>query len=349
MLSNRKYYIDWIRVIAIGLLLIYHVAIGFQPWGRLIGFITNAQSWESLWIPMTMLNVWRIPLLFFVSGMGVYFAMQRRNWKQLITERVQRILLPFVFGYFCIVPIYLFMFQSNNGMKVDYYPNPGHLWFLANIFIYVVVLSPLFFFLKKNESGLFVLGMRKILSTPLAWVIVVFAFTAEALIVDPHPYELYALTAHGFVLGMMAFFFGFSFMLSGDDFWKMLAKWKWGFVSVAVGLFLVRWIIFHLQVPVYLLVAESESWIFSVLALGYSYLNRPSKVLDYLSEAAYPVYILHMIFLYTGASLVFPISIDVRLKFILVLLFTFAGCFVTYDFVVRRVRLLRFLFGLRKR
>ena len=76
--SNRRYDIDWVRVIAIGLLLIYHVAIGFQSWGIMIGFIANEKTWESLWIPMAMLNVWRIPLLFFVSGMGTYFAIQNR-------------------------------------------------------------------------------------------------------------------------------------------------------------------------------------------------------------------------------------------------------------------------------
>jgi len=30
--TNRRYDIDWLRVIAIGLLLIYHIAIGFHPW-----------------------------------------------------------------------------------------------------------------------------------------------------------------------------------------------------------------------------------------------------------------------------------------------------------------------------
>jgi hypothetical protein len=43
-LSNRRYDIDWIRVIAIGLLVIYHVAVGFQPWGIMIGFITTKKN-----------------------------------------------------------------------------------------------------------------------------------------------------------------------------------------------------------------------------------------------------------------------------------------------------------------
>src|SRR5450432_3316502 len=99
--TNRRYDIDWVRVIAIGLLVIYHTAIGFQPWGMMIGFITTEKPWVSLWTPMAMLNVWRIPLLFYVSGMGVYFAIQNRNWRQLLLERTSRIFVPFVFGIFC--------------------------------------------------------------------------------------------------------------------------------------------------------------------------------------------------------------------------------------------------------
>ena len=94
--TERRYDIDWLRVIAIALLLVYHIAIAFQPWGVFIGFIQNAESLDSLWVPMSMLNIWRIPLLFAVSGMGVSFALRKRNWKQLILERTRRILLPFL-------------------------------------------------------------------------------------------------------------------------------------------------------------------------------------------------------------------------------------------------------------
>ena len=67
MTTERRHDIDWLRVITIGLLLIYHVAIVFQPWGVLIGFIQSNKELSWLWVVMSMLNVWRIPLLFFVS------------------------------------------------------------------------------------------------------------------------------------------------------------------------------------------------------------------------------------------------------------------------------------------
>jgi peptidoglycan/LPS O-acetylase OafA/YrhL len=344
--TNRRYDIDWIRVIAIGLLLIYHVAIGFQPWGMMIAFITNDQSWPSLWIPMSMLNVWRIPLLFFVSGMGVYFALQNRNWKELITERAKRILVPFLFGTVALVPVHIYLWQRYYQYNPAYVPNPGHLWFLGNIFIYVVLLTPLFFYLKRNQEGKFVRGITKVFSTLLGLILVTAVFVLEAVILKPFPYELYAMTWHGFYLGLLAFFFGFCFVLSGTVFWNMISKYRWLFLLLAVTLFAVRLLYFRMNTPVYLIVAESQGWIISVFAFGYTYLNRGSKALAYLSQAAYPVYILHMIFLYLGSMWVFPLTLDVRIKFVLVLLITVCGCFASYE-AIRRIKWIRALFGLK--
>ncbi|MGC4022338.1 MAG: hypothetical protein QM734_10500 [Cyclobacteriaceae bacterium] len=169
-------------------------------------------------------------------------------------------------------------------------------------------------------------------------------FIAEVLIINPRPYELYVMTAHGFFLGMLAFFFGFCFVLSGEGFLKMIVKWRWLFLTVGVSLFALR--INQILTYDFLLPIESNCWVLSVLAFGNLYLNRPSKVLTYLSEAAYPIYILHMIFLYLGSSFIFKMNIAVELQYAFTVIFTLAGCFVTYE-VIRRVKFLRPLFGLK--
>ncbi len=342
----RRYDIDWLRVIAIGLLLIYHVAIGFQSWGRMIGFITSPQPWNGLWTPMAMLNVWRIPLLFFVSGMGVYFALRQRTWKQLITERTMRIWLPFVFGMFAIVPLHVLVFRYYYKMELRYVIDPGHLWFLANIFAYVLVLSPILFYLKKTETGKLVQLIKTIFSTPWGLLIVVAAFIAEVMIVNPIPYELYAMTWHGFFLGLLAFLFGFCFVLSGYGFWHMLLTWRWMFLILAGVLFVLRINYFGINVPGYLLVTESQAWIFSVLAFGHKHLNHTGKILRYLTPAAYPVYILHMFFLFLASAIILPLAIPVQLQFFLVLLFTLGGCLISYE-IIRRIKWVRVLFGMK--
>lgn len=342
---NRRYDIDWLRVIAIGLLLIYHVAIGFQPWGIMIGFITNKESWPSLWLPMAMLNIWRIPFLFFVSGMGVYFAMQQRSWRELLKERSLRILLPYLFGAFCIVPISVALWQYYNDIPVSYAFNPGHLWFLGNIFVYVVVLIPLLYYLNNHRGGILMRSLKRIFSNPAGLLLITGLFIIEAYILNPVPYEMYAMTWHGFALGFLAFLSGFLLVLSGTSFWDMLLRWRWLFPFLGMLGFSIR-VMMGIKVPFYLLVAESHAWIFTCFAFGFKYLNRPGKTLSYLSEAAYPVYILHMIFLYTGSILIFPLDLPVQLKFVLVLTFTGAACFGTYE-IIKRVKVLRPFFGLK--
>ncbi len=345
--ASRRYDIDWIRVIAIGLLLVYHVAIGFQPWGIMIQFVTNEQSWSSLWSFMAVFNIWRIPLLFFVSGMGVYFALEHRNLKQLIIERTSRILIPYIFGAIAVFPVSTYIWQRYYNFDATYNPHPGHLWFLGNIFMYVLLLGPLLLYLKRNEKAIRII--RYLFGSPLSLLFVMGAFLAEVLLIKPMIYEMYADTWHGFALGLIAFLSGFLMVVSGNAFWNMLQKWRWPLLSLAIALFLVRLLWFELLAPNYLKVIESQCWIFVVFAFGSRHLNRPSKTLSYLGQAAYPVYILHLIFLFLGSYLIFPLSLQPWIKFTLVLMFTLAGCLIGYEFVVKRWNLTRFLFGLRVR
>jgi len=344
---QRRYDIDWLRVIAIGLLLIYHIAITFQPWGVFIGFITSQHPITALWTPLAMLNVWRIPLLFFVSGMGVSFAMRKRNWKQLIGERAGRILLPFLFGMFFIVPLHFFILQKYYKLDLDYMLNPGHLWFLANIFVYVLVFSPLFFLMMRKENSKTMAFLRKLFSSPAILVGIALVFVAEVLLVNPGSYELYAMTWHGFFLGLLAFFFGFCFVQLENGFWPMLARTKWFTLPLAIGLYIVRITVFQLQPPLYLTSIESNLWIFSVLGFGYRFLNRPGKVLEYLSKAAYPVYIIHMAFLYLSSFFILPMDLPSWVEFILIIFSTFGGCFLVYEILLRRIPFIGILFGLK--
>lgn len=344
--GKRRDDIDALRTIAIGLLLIYHTAIGFQGWGYMIGFIANDTSLPSIWAVMAIFNPWRIPLLFFVSGMGVYFALQNRSWKQLLIERGRRILIPFVFGYFVIVPIHIYILKSYYSKEPSYSPDSGHLWFLGNIFLYVLLLFPVFNYFKQNAGGKIVLAIKEMLSTPLGLLPVTAAFMMEAAWTKPPIYEMYATTWHGFFLGLMAFFFGFCFVLSGSVFWEMLLKWRWWFFGLAWMLLSNRFLAPQMKVHTLLLVAESNLWVFSVFAFGYKYLNRDNKVLKLLSQAVYPVYIVHMIVLYVISYWIFPLEMNVWLKFLVTMTGTLMGSFLVYTLLIKRVKILKPLFGL---
>lgn len=346
---ERRYDIDWLRVIAITLLLVYHIGLAFQPWGVFIGFIQNSEQIKGLWAPMSMLNIWRIPLLFFVSGMGVCFAIQRRNWKQLLLERSRRILLPFIFGLLAIVPVHILLWQKYYSQELSYVLHPVHLWFLANIFIYVILLSPLFFFLKKREEGRIGNGIRTLFGKPLGLLLIVAVMVLEALAFNPETYATFSLSLHGFVVGLLVFLFGFILIYSGEAARVLLINLRWISLLLGLALYILRYIIFDLTAPNYMLAIESCSWIYAAFGFGFKYLNRPGKALTYLSQAAYPVYILHMVCLYLGSYFILPLDLHAALKFILIICFTFLSCILTYELIIRRVSFLRPLFGLKVR
>lgn len=347
MQSTRRYDIDWLRVIAIWLLLLYHIAIGFQPWGALFGFIQNGESLDSLTAPMAMLNVWRIPILFYISGMGVGFAIRKRNAVELLLERSRRILIPFLFGLLCIVPLHVLLWQQYYRQDIGFTIQPGHLWFLANIFIYVLIFLPFFIYLKNRPQGSLSIWIKQFMGSIAGWPLMIGFFVLEALLVNPEAFEYYAMNKHGFFLGLLAFFFGFLIIHAENSFWNRILRIRWGLLLGAVLLYTIRWTYFDIvMAPKYLLAIESNLWIFSIFAFGYTSLNHGSRQLQYLSKAAYPVYIMHMLFIYLGSILIFPWNTSTPQKFVLVTLFTFVGCYLSYE-GIRRIKFLRPLFGLR--
>jgi hypothetical protein len=136
-------------------------------------------------------------------------------------------------------------------------------------------------------------------------------------------------------------------MLSGEPFWEMLQKWKWFFFLTAITAFIARTNHWFIQPNSTLLALESNCWIFSLLAFANKYLNKNGMQLTYLKEAAYPIYIIHMAFLYFGSTLLFPLQIDASLKFILLLVFTFVSSLFFYEFLIRRINIIRPIFGLK--
>jgi len=355
--SGRRYDVDSIRVIALGLLILYHIAVSFQPWGAdLVMFIENEQSLEWVWILMMVINIWRIPILFVVSGMGARFAMERRDWSNLISDRSLRIFVPFIFGMFFIVPINFIIFNIYYEKDQFYFPSPGHLWFLANIFFYILIFCALFNYFKKHPENMFYRFIKSVINKPLG-LIPVFALpiVLEAILIQPRDYPVFALTLHGLILGMICFFSGFVLVSLKEDFWTSVRKIKLITLVLAFSLYLLRsynviitesdLISSSLAVNV-LTGFESANWMLAAFGFGAAFLNKPSKSLGYLSSAVYPVYIVHLPVQMLCSSLVFQLGIPAILKLIIVLVGTFALSFAIYE-IIKRIKWVRFLFGMK--
>lgn len=345
----RRYDVDWLRVYALGLLILYHLVVAFQPWARDIFFITNDRSLEILWIPMGMLNVWRIPILFMVSGMGVCFAMERRTWKPLLNDRALRILVPFIFGMFFVAPISVYFSQKYYGDEVAYLPNPGHLWFLANIFLYVLLLLPLLSYLKRRPDTGILRLLAKAFRHPAGLYIMAVPFMVEALLVQPEHFPAFAMTPHGFFLGMASFLIGFLFVSLKDVFWEAVQRVRKAALLLAFLLYLVRLFLFKLEGPNALIAFESMSWMLAIIGYGSVYLNKPSAKLAYLSKAVYPVYIVHMPVQFFFSYHIMPLSLPPIVKLVLLLAATFGASFLLYELAIKRTKWIRPLFGMKLR
>jgi glucan biosynthesis protein C len=344
----RRYDVDWLRVGALGLLIVYHVVISFQPWAFTIFFIQNKESMEGLWPFMSMVNVWRIPILFLVSGMGVRFAMERRNWKQLLKDRATRILLPLVFGTFFICPISALFALDHYGQELEYLPNVGHLWFLGNIFLYVLLLLPLFVYLRKNPDGSFFRFVSRLLRRPFAIALAAVPLMAETWIVDPQIFVLYANTAHGFWLGMLCFLTGFIFVSLGAVFWQAAERVRHLSLALAFTLYLGRIGLFGAAGEINVLLAvESMAWMIALLGYGSRHLDKPSRALAYCSKAVYPVYIVHMPVQFSLSYLVIPLALSPPVKLLLILAGTLAVSLAVYELLIKRARWIRPLFEMK--
>ena len=141
---------------------------------------------------------------------------------------------------------------------------------------------------------------------------------------------------------------GMLYANSGENFWKVVCRFKFFTFSTAFLLYLYRLFEYRLEnVPAYLVGLDSMLWIWGVLGFSHVYLNRDSPILIYLRSAVFPVYILHQPIQYALAFLIFPAEIPAFLKFILLVVGVLIVSFGIYEFLLRRIGFIAPYFGMR--
>jgi len=343
----RRYDVDWLRTLALAFLIIFHVLLSFQSWAASSGFPQNDVLLEELVPFLSMLAVWRIPLLFLISGMGVRFAMERRTWKQLLIDRTIRILVPYLFGLLVLGTLFDNALPLL-GWEAEYTLNFGHLWFLMNIFLYVVWLLGIMIYLKDRPNN----GMLRFLSKIIRWPLGLFLFALplmlETWLVNPEYFSFYVDTLHGWLIGLICFFMGFIFIATQDVFWPAVARIRWSALVVASSLYLVRFRVFGLgEEHQWLTALESTSWMLAALGFGSLYLNKPSRSLAYFGKAVYPVYIVHLPVQFTIAYFLLPLPVSVHWKLVLLVAGTFGISLLLYEYALKRLKWIRPLFGMK--
>ena len=167
--TPRYEFLDWLRVLAIFLLLFFHTGMLFVGWGW---HITNAETIPALQLPMDLAHRLRMPLLFVIAGAGMWFALKRRTGKAFIAERTGRLLVPAIIGMLLIVPPQVFLERVADGQWSGGYldfiwqrvfqfePYPAgdfswhHLWFIIYLYVYVLLLVPLLLWWRRARPEL---------------------------------------------------------------------------------------------------------------------------------------------------------------------------------------------------
>jgi peptidoglycan/LPS O-acetylase OafA/YrhL len=369
MASKRIHYIDWLRVLAVALLFPFHTGRVFnvgEPF-----YAKSAVTSPALSLLLSFIDLFHMPLLFLLAGASAYFALSRRSSGEFAKERTLRLAVPLLFGVLVIVPPQTWIGARTNaaytGGLLEYLPRafavgpngdlsgyfggftPAHLWFVLFLLLLSLAALPL---MRYWRSGTGAASPRRIadrFASPLGLAaLIVPLFVADALpdIAGKNPFYYLVYLAAGF-------------LLMADDRWMQVIE-RWRGVLLAVGVVggvatiaLWGWRATQAEVSVgaaaFAVLRLGAGWALVAACLGFGkrLLDTGGRVLTYLAEASYPVYILHQTVIVVAAFLLLPVlPAGVWLPYAAILLVGVAVCFGLYE-GVRRVGVLRFLFGMR--
>ena len=373
----RRYDLDWLRVIAFGLLILYHTGMFYVTWDVHVKSVHAGPSAEWL---MLLLNPWRLALLFFISGVALRFLADKLGPGRLSRERARRLGLPIIFGMAVIVAPQSWLQLVENGEfkgsfwqfwphYLDFHqdfsiitPTWNHLWYVVYLLVYTLILAPVAPFLSRwmagpgervtaflfhGPPGIAVLGIGLLLPHYLI------LYTLDPLFPTTHALTNdWANHAHSFLLLLTGF------LLAKDrNFWNAVRL----ALPIALTLALIlgtaqTWVRFHRDLmtdtawTIYEAGRTLYAWmaILSLLGLAQRYLNRPSRTLTYMTEAIFPWYILHQTITVMAGYWLTRQGLPVWVEAPLVILATFGGCAVLHELVIRRVGFLRPVFGLKR-
>lgn len=380
--ANRRYDLDWLRIIAIITLLFYHTGMIYVSWGWHITSADRSQPMEEV---MRWLHRWRMPLLFFISGAGTFFALQKRTYSSYAGERFRRLFIPLLFGMFVVVPpqIYIeWLFRGwFTGSYADFYPEVfrfkpyrgsatrngafswHHLWFILYLFFYSLLSIPAFRWLKSERGQRFTDRVGALLIRPggALWLVVPLLLN-DVLLGGFFPNETHGLFDDWayFVKNLLLFWAGY-LLISRRTFWQLLADQRRYFLVATLIctalLYGSRALLSEAAIDqdaltrtLYSFNSIGLTW-FSVLmtiGYGYTYLNKNHPWLPHLNAAVYPFYILHQtVIIIIGYYVLTRTTLGVYTGFLTVSFASFAVCVAMYLLLIRPFRLTRLFFGVR--
>ncbi len=344
-LPERRFDIDWLRVIAVFLLIPFHTGRIFDDDGFYIkNAVTSPFIEEFIHF---FLGQWRLALLFVVSGIGTRFALGFRSSGQYLRERFYRLFLPLVVGILIVVPPQIYyrnLFEGRfEGSYLAFYPtffrgiSPegnfewAHLWFLVYLFVFSLLALPLFLYFR-SPSGRSRLGsLAEASSRPgmiYLWALPLIVGEvalrarydgAQTLVGDwANVVFSFLLVVYGYVLG------------AHDGLLDALRHGRRTSLALALGglavLYALRWTgnvpesDYTLDWSAWVALATAHAWFWVCALIGYAqaYLHRGGSLLSALGRVTYPVYIFHQTVIVVVGYYVISWPLGVGLKFAII-------------------------------
>ncbi|HEY0062293.1 MAG TPA: acyltransferase family protein [Telluria sp.] len=377
--TTRLFFLDWVRIIAFLLLILYHVGMYYVTWDWHVKSPFASDAIEPL---MIMSSPWRLSLLFLISGVAASFMLTKIGAGRFMRLRSVRLLVPLIFGMLVIVPPqayfevvekvayqgsyadFMRLYVSGYGgfcRKTDCLDLPtwNHLWFVAYLWVYTLLLGAMIMLLGARFDRI----AARLTASLSGWkliVLPVLVLGALRIALASHFPTTHNLTwdwynhAHYlsvFLLGAMC--------ARSRGIWQQMDALRWS----ALGMAFACWaaVVVYYRLPETLtLHPDMQYWrmlmrmvymlcawcaIVAVCGFAHRHLNRDSDSRAYLTEAVFPVYILHQSLIVSIAHLIKPAKIAPAPEGLILVVLTLCISFGVFE-VVRRVPVLRPLFGL---
>ncbi len=374
-ITERYFYIDFLRVAAILMMFVYHVNMIFvSEWGWHIKDTSQSNV-------LMELNYWmqffRMPLLFFVSGFITCILLEKLSTLKFIIQRFNRLIIPTIIWTFVLVAPQIYFERKLQGVEFNYlefygtflefelYPTGNfhwlHLWFIPYLFVYNLISIPVFralqSYISTTVSGIFnknipflVCIFFAIAILPYTLLSVHYPVTYDLI----HDYARHAQFIPFVLAGVLAYKYK-PIMDFLEE--KRSVILRLAFLSIVI-INIVRWNglepknIFEdwLSQPIsycFLVLLNFNSWLWVLALLGYGkrYLNSGSKALTYCNKAVYPFYILHQTVIVVLAYYVVQTADNAAFKYIFLLVVCFLVSATFYHLYIRPFKYVRFLFG----
>jgi len=362
MQKCRRHELDWLRVMAFFLLILFHSGMPYvtHDW-----HINNSETSIALTWLWDFFHNWRMPLLFMISGCGIWFALGKRSAAQFLKERSTRLLIPLVFGVFIIVPPQVYLQRLAEGQNFDsyiaFYPHffdghifaggnftPNHLWFIYSLFFYSLAALPLMLFLKSERGAQSMDKIASVLSKRWGIYLTMIPLYISLVWLNPYGKE-YVFEFHHLVLVIIGFV-----IVSRDSIIQSIELQRKKFLLIAIiGITLAIYvhyspIVFSRRVYYLPNVIGYLSLLFAIFGYGRRYLNFSNTFIKYCNEGVYAFYILHQTITVILAYHIVQMDLNLWIKLLMTTAGTAVFTLIIYHFGVRPFNLIRPLFGLKK-